>query len=45
MFQLGGDFVIDARGRLAYAYRSAEPTDRPAVAELLKAIRAAGDPA
>ena len=29
--QLGGDFVLDATGRLRYAYRSAEPTDRPGV--------------
>jgi len=38
VLQLGGDFVLDAHRRLVYVYRSAEPTDRPAVAELLKAI-------
>jgi hypothetical protein len=39
--QLAGDFVIDAKGRLAYAYRSADPTDRPALPELLRAVGAA----
>jgi peroxiredoxin len=39
VLQLGGDFVLDREGRLAYAYRSAEPTDRPAVAVLLRAVR------
>jgi peroxiredoxin len=42
IFQLGGDFVIDGQGRVVYAYRSAEPTDRPAVDELLAAVRRAG---
>ncbi len=40
--QLGGDFVLDAAGRLRYVYRSAEPTDRPGVDDLLRAVRAAG---
>jgi hypothetical protein len=39
--QLGGDFVVDRRGRLAYAYRSARPDDRPPVEELIDAARAA----
>lgn len=38
--QLGGDFIIDSGGRVAYAYRSTGPDDRPAVAELLTALRA-----
>jgi peroxiredoxin len=38
VLQLGGDFVLNREGRLVYAYRSAEPTDRPAVAELLRAL-------
>lgn len=38
VLQLGGDFVLDEQRRLVYAYRSAEPTDRPPIAELLKAI-------
>jgi hypothetical protein len=42
LMQLGGDFVLDRRRRLVYGYRSSEPTDRPAVQELLKAVRAAG---
>lgn len=40
VLQLGGDFVLDARRRLVYAHRSAEPTDRPPVAELLRALEA-----
>lgn len=36
--QLGGDFVLDPQRRLAYAHRSAEPTDRPPVAALLQTI-------
>jgi hypothetical protein len=42
VWQLGGDFVLDGEGRLVYAYRSAEPTDRPTVAQLLRAVREAG---
>ncbi|MGH7170289.1 MAG: SelL-related redox protein [Gemmataceae bacterium] len=38
VLQLGGDFVLDECHRLVYAHRSAEPTDRPPVAELLKEI-------
>jgi peroxiredoxin len=41
VLQLGGDFVIDPQGRLVYAHRSAEPTDRPPVEELLEAVRLA----
>ncbi len=39
--QLGGDFVLDGSGRLVYSYRSADPADRPPVAELLAAVRGA----
>src|ERR1700732_4549683 len=35
ILQLGGDFVLDREGRLVYAYRSSEPTDRPNVQSLL----------
>ncbi len=42
ILQLGGDFLLDADGRLVYAYRSAEPTDRPSTAALLQAVRDAG---
>ena len=38
--QLGGDFVIDRDGRIAYAYRSEDPDDRPPVDTLLTAVRA-----
>lgn len=37
--QLGGDFIVDRDGRLAYAYRSRGPDDRPSVDELLDAVR------
>lgn len=36
--QLGGDFVLDAEGRIVFAYRSADPADRPSVAMLLDAV-------
>jgi peroxiredoxin len=39
ILQLGGDFILDAQSRLLYAYRSAEPTDRPSVEALLQAVR------
>jgi hypothetical protein len=41
VLQLGGDFIVDAAGRLAYAFRSAEPTHRPSARELLEQIRKA----
>ncbi|MFN4259814.1 MAG: AhpC/TSA family protein [Gemmataceae bacterium] len=43
--QLGGDFVLDPQRRLLYAYRSATATDRPAVADLLHALRTSGSAA
>jgi peroxiredoxin len=39
VLQLGGDFVLDGAGRMAYAYRSAEPTDRPSADALVQAVR------
>jgi hypothetical protein len=39
VLQLGGDLVLDGQGRPAYAYRSAEPTDRPTLEALLQAVR------
>lgn len=36
--QLGGDFVVDPAGRLAYAFRSKGPADRPAVDDLVAAV-------
>lgn len=41
LLQLGGDFVLDATGRLRYAHASAEPTDRPSAAALIEAVRRA----
>jgi len=37
--QLGGDFVIDAAGRLAAAFRPRSPDDRPPVDDLVAAVR------
>jgi peroxiredoxin len=45
ILQRGGDFVVDREGRLRYAYRSAQLTDRPSVDALLQAIREASKPA
>lgn len=44
VLQLGGDFVLDGQRRLIYAYRSAEPTDRPALDDVLAAVRRATPP-
>lgn len=41
VLQLGGDFVLDAQRRLVSMHLSAEPTDRPKVEELLRALRGA----
>jgi len=38
VYQLGGDAVIDAGGRLRRVFASAGPEDRPAVDELLAAL-------
>jgi hypothetical protein len=38
VLQLGGDFVLDAEGRLGYSHPSAEPTDRPTIEMLLSAL-------
>src|SRR5262249_10472941 len=43
VLQLGGDFVLDGRGHLTHAWRSAEPTERPSVEELLRAVCEASD--
>jgi hypothetical protein len=37
--QLGGDFVVDRAGNLAFAFRSQAPDDRPGVDELLAVVR------
>jgi peroxiredoxin len=36
--QLGGDFIVDREGILRMAYRSHDPTDRPAVDYLLNRL-------
>lgn len=41
VLQLGGDFVLDTACRLFYAYRSADPTDRPTLEELVDVLRRA----
>ena len=35
--QLGGDFLIDPAGRIAFAFRSSQPADRPPVSQILEA--------
>ena len=39
VWQLGGDFVIDRAGRLAYAHPSRDAADRPSNEDLLQAMR------
>jgi alkyl hydroperoxide reductase subunit AhpC len=34
--QLGGNFIVDARGVVRYAYPSHNPTDRPNIEDLLR---------
>lgn len=38
IYQLGGDFVLDERGKVIYFHPSENPSDRPSVTELLNAI-------
>lgn len=35
--QLGGDFLIDPEGRVVFAFRSAEPADRPSADLIIRA--------
>jgi len=42
ILQLGGDVVIGPDGTVTYQFRSEDPDDRPAVEELLAAVRATG---
>jgi len=35
--QLGGDFLLDRRGRIRFAYASQLPTDRPSIESILAA--------
>jgi len=41
MFQLGGDFVVDARGIVRFAHRMRDNGDRAPVDRLLEALGAA----
>ena len=41
VLQLGGDFILDRERKLVFAYPSADPTDRPAVADLFAALPSA----
>jgi peroxiredoxin len=41
VLQLGGDFVLDKRARVVFAYPSADPTDRPAVGAIREALQSA----
>lgn len=41
VLQLGGDFLLSRARKLIFAYRSADPTDRPSVAALMRAIPSA----
>ena len=38
IYQSGGDFVLDREGHILFAHRSEDPTDRPSMGSLLKAI-------
>lgn len=38
LLQLGGDFILSRDRHVIFAYRSADPTDRPAVPDLLAAL-------
>lgn len=42
--QLGGDFVIDADGRVAWAFWGTGPDDRPSVDDLIAAVTRAQSP-
>ena len=41
VLQLGGDFLLNRHGEIVYAYRSAEPTDRPTLEALFGALGSA----
>jgi len=38
IYQTGGDFLLDRGGNVLFAHRSEDPSDRPSIANLLKAI-------
>jgi hypothetical protein len=38
VFELGGDALVDANGRIAWIHRSTAPNDRPSSDELLRRL-------
>ena len=38
VYQLGGDGIVDAQCRMIYQFRSHDPSRRPAVCDLIKAL-------
>lgn len=40
VLQLGGDFILTRERTMTFAYRSADPTDRPTVESLVEAVHA-----
>ena len=36
--QLGGDFIVDAHGKLRFVYPSYEPVDRPSMSQLFSVL-------
>jgi hypothetical protein len=45
LLQLGGDFILSRDRHVIFTYPSADPTDRPTVAELLQAVQPPADSA
>jgi hypothetical protein len=43
VLQLGGDFLFDSAGRLAWSWPSRDATDRPATADIRAAVEALDD--
>jgi peroxiredoxin len=44
LLQLGGDFIVNSNGQVAFAHHSADPSDRPGVDDLLGRLRALATP-
>ncbi|NBR05385.1 MAG: hypothetical protein EBT92_06405 [Planctomycetes bacterium] len=39
LFQLGGDFVVNAKGEVVYEFKSSSPADRPGIPFLLEQLQ------
>jgi len=39
LFQLGGDFVVDTKGDVVYAFKSSSPAERPTIPFLLEQLQ------